>query len=264
MPRPPEVLCFTWRDVACRVHHIRDWKLDGWSRLIVRAVSSPGAPLPFAEGGGYHVTELDEDELKAAGGPVAFLLSRMEQEACSIRYAQALYRWKQGDLFRWKSLSLIFLPNIFEDDLHVVPVCAPHAAFGSPLRVPRCGFQHFPISTFPHPCNSTFPYFHILRPPAFPRFVDFNISIFPPLHISSSPHFHLCGFPHLLKCVFPYLHLSTFPHSVAVAPIRHFAPCGIPHLWKGGFPPFNLCGNVEPAVLQHPFTVTAHRIAVRR
>ncbi len=41
---------------------------------------------------------LDEDELKAAGGPVAFLLARMEHEASSIRYAQALYRWKQGDL----------------------------------------------------------------------------------------------------------------------------------------------------------------------
>ncbi len=100
MPRPPESFAFTWRDLSCRVEHVRDWKIDGWSRLIVRVVSPRDAPLPFPEGGGYAVQELDEDDLRAAGGPVAFLLSLMEREASSFRYAQALYRWKQGDLFR--------------------------------------------------------------------------------------------------------------------------------------------------------------------
>ncbi len=99
MPRPPESLPFTWRDVSCRVDHIRDWKLDGWSRLVVRAINPRDAPLPFADSGDYHVHELDEDELKAAGGPVAFLLIWMEREAQFPRYAQALYKWKQGNLF---------------------------------------------------------------------------------------------------------------------------------------------------------------------
>jgi hypothetical protein len=100
MPRPPEIITFTWRDITCRVEHIRDWKIDGWSRLIVRVLHPRGAPLPFAEASDYHLRELDEDELKAAGGPAAFLLSAMEREASSLRYAHAVYRWKQGDLFR--------------------------------------------------------------------------------------------------------------------------------------------------------------------
>lgn len=100
MPRPPESFSFTWRGVSCRVEHVRDWKIDGWSRLVVRAVNPRDAPLPFSSTGDYHVLELDEDELKAAGEPAAFLLSLMDQEACTLRYAQALYRWKQGDLFR--------------------------------------------------------------------------------------------------------------------------------------------------------------------
>lgn len=98
MPRPREFHGFTWREVTCRVEHIPDWKIEGWSKLIIRVVSPRGAPLPFAEGG-YFVHEIDEDELKAAGGAVAFFLAWLERDAGSIRYAEALYRWKQGDLF---------------------------------------------------------------------------------------------------------------------------------------------------------------------
>ncbi len=99
MPRPPESFPFTWRDVSCRVDHVRDWKIDGWSRLIIRVVHPRGAPLPFSETG-YHVHDLDEDDVKAAGGPVAFVLAWLHREAGSVRYAQAIYKWKQGDLFR--------------------------------------------------------------------------------------------------------------------------------------------------------------------
>jgi hypothetical protein len=102
MPRPPETIILTWRNITCNVQHVRDWKIDGWLRLIVRVVSPRGAPLPFAEASDYHVhhvRELDEDDLKAAGGPAAFLLALMDEEATSLRYGQALYRWKQGDLF---------------------------------------------------------------------------------------------------------------------------------------------------------------------
>lgn len=99
MPRPPEAFPFTWRDVTCRVEHIRDWKIDGWSRLIIRVVHPRGAPLPFTENG-YHAHEVDEDDLLAAGGVVPFLLSWMERDSRAPRYANALYKWKQSDLFR--------------------------------------------------------------------------------------------------------------------------------------------------------------------
>lgn len=99
MPRPREHRSFRWRDVECSVEHIPDWKIDGWSKLIIRVVHPRGAPLPFSERG-YHVRELDEDELKAAGGVVAFLLSWLERDATAPRYLEAIYRWKQRDLFR--------------------------------------------------------------------------------------------------------------------------------------------------------------------
>lgn len=99
MPKQPDIITFTWRDVTCQVEHIHDWKIDGWSRLIIKVVHPRGAPLPFAENG-YHVHELDEDDLGAAGGPVPFLTAWLDRDAELPRYAQALYTWQQGDLFR--------------------------------------------------------------------------------------------------------------------------------------------------------------------
>jgi len=99
MPRPPETFTFTWRDLTCRVDHIRDWRIDGWSRLIIKVVHPRGAPLPFAESG-YFEHQLDEDDLTAAGGATRFLSAWLDRDAMSPRYAQALFAWKQGDLFR--------------------------------------------------------------------------------------------------------------------------------------------------------------------
>lgn len=99
MPKQPDIITFTWRDVTCQVEHIRNWKIDGWSRLILRVVHPRGAPLPLTENG-YLRHELEEDKLAAAGGPLTFLTSWMDREASSPRYAQALYKWNQGELFR--------------------------------------------------------------------------------------------------------------------------------------------------------------------
>lgn len=98
MPRPPETVTFTWRDVSCRVEHIRDWRIEGWSRLTLRVTHPRGAPLPVTESG-YVEHQLDEDELNAAGGPVAFFAAWFDRMAATPRYADALYRWKQGNLF---------------------------------------------------------------------------------------------------------------------------------------------------------------------
>ena len=97
--RPRETFPLAWRGVQCSVEHIRDWKIDGWSRLIIRAVRPHGAPLPFSETG-FHIHDLDEDELVRAGGVVAFVLAWCERDAVLPRYDQALYKYKQGDLFR--------------------------------------------------------------------------------------------------------------------------------------------------------------------
>lgn len=99
MPRPPERITFTWRDITCRVEHIRDFKIDGWSKLIVRVVSPRGAPLPVTESG-YLEHQLDEDVVIAAGGLVPYLTTWMDRTAIYPRYAQALAKWKQADLFR--------------------------------------------------------------------------------------------------------------------------------------------------------------------
>lgn len=98
MPRPPETFPFTWRDLACRIDHVRDHKIDGWSRLVLRVVSPRGAPLPVSENG-YHVVETEEDKVVAAGGPVAYFTALLDREALHPRYAQALFKWKQADLF---------------------------------------------------------------------------------------------------------------------------------------------------------------------
>lgn len=99
MPRPREAYTLTWRGVACRVEHHPDHINAGWSRLNIRVLSPAGAPLPFTESGWLR-HELDEDDLKAAGGPVAFFTAWLERDAGSTHYAAALARWKQFDLFR--------------------------------------------------------------------------------------------------------------------------------------------------------------------
>lgn len=99
MPRPPEILTFTWRNVTCRVEHIRDWRNEGWSRLILRVAHPRGAPLPLTENS-YFEHQMDEDDIKLSGGVINFFIAWLDRDALSTRYAQALYAWNQGDLFR--------------------------------------------------------------------------------------------------------------------------------------------------------------------
>jgi hypothetical protein len=80
------------------VTHVRDYKIDGWSRLIIQVVSPKGAPLPIAESG-FHIHDTDEENIAASGGAVPFLISLLDNNALSHRYASALTKWRQGNLF---------------------------------------------------------------------------------------------------------------------------------------------------------------------
>jgi hypothetical protein len=85
---------FTWRGIRCRVSHERDYLSRGWSHLELRVISPAGAPLPITTTG-YLSHFLDEDELTAAGGPVALFRVWLDREACT----KALADWQQLKLF---------------------------------------------------------------------------------------------------------------------------------------------------------------------
>jgi hypothetical protein len=89
---------FTWEAVTAQVAITRNYRVEGWTLLDIRVTSPPGAPLPFAVDGSRH-HGLEQAELDAAGGVLAFLTAWAEREAGSPAYATALANWKQGDLF---------------------------------------------------------------------------------------------------------------------------------------------------------------------
>ena len=70
----------------------------GWTQLAIVVVAPKGAPLPITETG-YLAHYLDENELVAAGGPVAYFTEWLKREATSKRYAKADARWRQLSLF---------------------------------------------------------------------------------------------------------------------------------------------------------------------
>lgn len=95
----PEIAAFAWRGVTCRVSHERDYRLPGWSLIELWVVLPRGAPLPVTETG-YFRHEVDSDDIDAAAGVMAYLVSWFEREAATERYKIALARWKQLDIFQ--------------------------------------------------------------------------------------------------------------------------------------------------------------------
>lgn len=90
---------FTWRDVTAHVAVTRNYRIEGWTVLDIRVINPPNGPLPFAVDG-YRRQGIEQAEIDAAGGVLAFLTAWAEREAGSSAYAIALAKWKQGDLFR--------------------------------------------------------------------------------------------------------------------------------------------------------------------
>jgi hypothetical protein len=89
---------FTWHGIEMSATHSPDYISAGWSHLELRVLKPKGRPVPITDTG-YLSHFLDEDDLKAAGGPAAFFLAWLEREASSKAYKLALARWQQLDLF---------------------------------------------------------------------------------------------------------------------------------------------------------------------
>lgn len=89
---------FTWRGVEMTATHTPDFISAGWSHLELRVVKPKGKPVPVTTTG-YLSHFLDEELLKAAGGPAAFFLAWLDRDADTKAYRIALAKWQQLDLF---------------------------------------------------------------------------------------------------------------------------------------------------------------------
>lgn len=102
MPRKPYVgkvvERFTWRSIKMTATHTPNYLSEGWSHIELRVVSKGAPPIPITETG-YRSHFLDEEDLKAAGGPAAYFLAWLDREASSKAYARAMQKWRQMDLF---------------------------------------------------------------------------------------------------------------------------------------------------------------------
>lgn len=89
---------FSWRGIEMTATHTPDYISTGWCHIELRVIKPKGMPIPITTTG-YLSHFLDEDDLKAAGGPAAFFLAWLEREAGSKAYKAALAKWRQLDLF---------------------------------------------------------------------------------------------------------------------------------------------------------------------
>lgn len=87
-----------WRHVTARVRHTPNYISTGWSHIEITVLEPKGAPIPITETG-YKSHFLDAEQLEAAGGPVAFFLAWIEQEAKTKAWAKAEAKWRQLELF---------------------------------------------------------------------------------------------------------------------------------------------------------------------
>lgn len=85
-----------WRGITCRICTTRNWRINGWTVITLRAPDDVPFPLGV---GGYVRHGLEQEELDAAGGAVAFFKAWADREANSPAYLHTIARHKQGDLF---------------------------------------------------------------------------------------------------------------------------------------------------------------------
>lgn len=90
---------FAWRGVNAHVTIVRNYRIEGWTHLCITLKQSKGPPLPFLVDGHVVHHGLEQEQLDAAGGVVAYLTAWANREAASAAYLNALAKWRQGDLF---------------------------------------------------------------------------------------------------------------------------------------------------------------------
>jgi len=95
--RLPSTYAFTWRELSLCLVHTPDTVNVGWSHLELTVTHPADAPLPigFAQ---VYVHEVGENQLIAAGGPVAFFTAWLDRAGSAPAYARAVFQWRQGSL----------------------------------------------------------------------------------------------------------------------------------------------------------------------
>jgi hypothetical protein len=86
-----------WRGVTIAVTY-KPGGIAGYGHLELRVLAPEDVPIPVTETG-YRSHFLFAQQVKAAGGPVAYVRRWLEQEARSPAYRRALERWRQLELF---------------------------------------------------------------------------------------------------------------------------------------------------------------------
>lgn len=97
-PRRTTTRRVTWRDVTFRVRHTRDYIHEGTDHVEIIVLTPEKAVLPITDTG-YLSHFIDPNQLKAGGGPVAFVLAWLEREARSAMYQKADFISRQLTLF---------------------------------------------------------------------------------------------------------------------------------------------------------------------
>ena len=89
---------FTWRHLRLKLEETPHYPSHGWTMLQLHVIAARDVPCPLTRTG-YFAHFLDEIELAAAGGAVAFMTAWLDRDAALKPYKQAETRWRQGDLF---------------------------------------------------------------------------------------------------------------------------------------------------------------------
>lgn len=86
-----------WRGITCRVCTTHNHTIQGWTVISLRAPSDIPFPLGVR---GYIRHGLEQEELDAAGGAVAYFRAWADLESLKPPYLDAVARHKQRDLFK--------------------------------------------------------------------------------------------------------------------------------------------------------------------
>lgn len=86
--------------IRLRITHARDYLVEGTDHVEVESIKPKRAPLPITQTG-YSSSFIDWRQLKAAGGPVAFIEGWLARETQSKDWRKRDLAQRQGDLFQW-------------------------------------------------------------------------------------------------------------------------------------------------------------------
>jgi hypothetical protein len=108
----------TWRHAQLEVRHTPDYLGEGSHHIEVIVKAPKGAPIPITHTG-YRSQFVEREELKAAGGAVAYVRDWLDREARQKA-------WEAIE-FKWRQLELELLQ----------PASAPKRPPRQPVRLPR-------------------------------------------------------------------------------------------------------------------------------